>query len=443
MFLHAHHLVATNPSNANPTAIFSKWLSHELLHAGNTTYMIGNLIGAGTANGDYNNWLLSRIKALFNPVTSRSNTSRPTFSPIATFTYNGPVDVNPYIYLLGADPDNISNVTSFIQDMSSIVHEQISGSKQLGAHFEHSSGAQMMTHFYHGPALPTWHWFPVKPPIEPIDITAKSCAARMNFLTVPDDPVTPLAKHKYPDKDEVLTKSLYLVTKPTESTSSEYEENYVTFDVDEHVTPDVRYFDPYEYNPSKLSYTILTGLCIESAEIDGFMVPQPNLDQSLATENSYLLNAALPLTCIRLPAQINSNLALCIYNRTINSHSNPAVHVNLYNSDNVILPNFSVEMLETRPATLFGFSTKQQIKRFSRAFNSFGFNIQSREESNPPNIPRYSIYAWSSYRYLNPEVASKTPLLDKVYLILNFRTIYGTNVTMAQSVHPSILIPKA
>nr|BCD56391.1 putative coat protein [Lichen partiti-like RNA virus sp.] len=440
MFLKAHHIIATRPSNLNPVTTYNDWLQMNVT-SGTPALDIGQLLGQGTQSGNYNNWISSRVQSLFNPVTSRSNTNRPTLAPIPSFPYPTTTwDINPYIYLLNADKDNIHTTLTFIKTMSNIVHEQITGSFQLGTHFSTQSGVQIMTHFYSGPSLPTWHSLITKPSDN--DVTSTTFAETIKFLSTPIGKVE--TNLPFPEKDDIIDKMLYLVKKSTSHNNSDEPDSYMEFDSDTDVLPDVRYFDPYGYSPSTLPFTIMAGLHIETAEIDGFTIPQPNTDYSLRNENSHFLQSALPMHIIK-PGNIIGNALdrTIIAERTLHDSGAPKVHVSLYDMMQNRIPYFDQQVRDSLPSTLPGFDATPHVGFFQRAFSSFGFRIPSLERSKPPNIHNDSIYAWSSYRYINRNVARTTTRRTRTYMICNFRTIYGTNITMSQSIHPSKLIPFA
>jgi len=441
--LKAHHLVATNPTNANPSDVLTKWINTVVVTKGSTIITIANLIGAATTGGTYNNWFQTRLRSLFNPVTSRSNTNRPTFSPMPTFSYENSFDVNPYIYLLGADDDNIHTVSTFISSMSTIVKEQLSGSKQLGSLFDTPSGVQILTHFHHGPALPTWHFFTTSKTDPFEDITPTAFAKTLNFLTEPRTEKTPATELKYPQSDDDIDTQLYLVCKPTEDDPKAETDTFVTFNTRQHVVPDVRYFDPYDYSPSKLAFTIMDGLCTETEELDGFIVPQPDLNASLATENSHILNSAIQLKKITTALTIGNSSRIALINRTTSEETLPRVGLSLYDYSKNRLPYFKTKVNDKLPNGLFGFSPLKNLTFFKHAFSYIGFLTPNMDTKEPPHQPEHRFYAWSSYRYTNTNVKRATAQDLKVYMLLNFRTVYGTNVTMSQSGHPSRLIPTA
>jgi hypothetical protein len=349
-------------------------------------------------------------------------------------------DFNPYIYLLNADKDNVHMTLTFVKSMSSIINEQLTGSTQLGSLFAPISGVQIMTHFYHGPALPTWHWLVPKP--TEAEISATTFATAIKFLAEPAK--TNGYTLPYPEKDDVIDKLLYLVKKVAKHDPETSPLTYSLFDSDDDVLPDVRYFDPYNYSPSSLPFTMMTGLSIETEEIDGFTVPQPLLDNSLHDDNAHVLQSAVPLSLIRKAYEIgNGTTPTDLISRNTHSYESPKIGISLYDLSSNILPYFDQQVAETTPTSLFGFKAEEHHTRFSRAFSHFGFRLPSLEKSSPANVPDHKLYAWSSYRYMNKYIPSTKPRITRVSMLLSFRTVYGTNVTLSQSVHPSRLIPLA
>jgi len=443
MFLKAHNIVATRPTNLNPSTVYNDWLQM-LLITGAPNLYIAQLLGANLSTGTYANWVSDRVQTLFNPVTSRSNTARPTFSPIATFPFESTTwGVNPYTYLLNADKDNVYTTLSFVKSMSQIVSEQIPSSAQLGSMFSNFSGLQILTHFYHGPALPTWHFITPKPAENGNEISATDFATAIRYLK------KPIAKAdttlKYPTDDSVIDTTLYLVHSSKKHDNNQEPDDYIDFDSTKHVHPDVRYFDPYEYTPSKLAFTVMTGLSIESEEIDGFSVPQPNPGISLYDENSFILQSAVPLKIIKKSSTLgNATMITTLATRPFVSSLHSKVGLSLYDLSANRLPIFDQQVREPLPPTgLYGFDLFTNVGFFTRAFNYFGYRLATIDTSYDPNVPEEQLYGWSSYRFINPSVRRNVALYDRSYMLFNFRTIYGTNITMSQSVHPSLLIPKA
>jgi hypothetical protein len=443
MFFKAHNIVATRPTNLNPSTVYNDWLQMQLV-TGTPNLYIAQLLGANLSLGTYANWVSDRVQTLFNPVTSRSNTARPTFSPIATFPFESTTwGINPYIYLLNADKDNIYTTLSFVKSMSEIISEQIPGSIQLGSMFSNFSGLQILTHFYHGPALPTWHYCIPKPTENGNEISSTNFATTIHFLQQPTAKAD--VTLKYPTDDSVIDKILYLVHASKKHDENKEPDDFIDFDTTKHVHPDVRYFDPYEYTPSKLAFTVMTGLSIETEEIDGFSIPQPNPGISLYDENSFALQSAVPLKSIKKASTIgNADVLITLASRPFISSQHSKIGLSLYDLSSNRLPIFDQQVREPIPTTgLYGFDALTHVGFFTRAFNYLGYRLASIDESYPPNIPNEQLYGWSSYRYLNSNVRRNVAMFERTYMLFNLRTIYGTNVTMAQSVHPSLLIPKA
>lgn len=88
---------------------------------------VKNILGALTAVGTYPSKLIEAAETLFNPVTLRSQSQRAMFSRLQTFAYEADVttNVNPYIYLLGADVNNIGVVSNFLSTMGNHIKSEL------------------------------------------------------------------------------------------------------------------------------------------------------------------------------------------------------------------------------------------------------------------------------------------------------------------------------
>lgn len=61
-----------------------------------------------------------------------------------------------------------------------------------------------------------------------------------------------------------------------------------------HIYPDVLWFQPYSKNPSALNYALTLGLLIEYDDLDGVVIPIPNIQMSLTGNNSMYLQRTIP-----------------------------------------------------------------------------------------------------------------------------------------------------
>lgn len=110
------------------------------------------------------------------------------------------------------------------------------------------------------------------------------------------------------------------------------------------------------------------------------------------------------------------------------------------------LPNFdaNIPINAQEVFRLYGFHPTEHISSIHRCSNTAAFKHGTFSEAQTTvnaTLPKF--YAWSSYRFINNNLKKKEAHDKRVSFIIDFRTSYGTNVTMARTVHPFKLIPKA
>jgi len=179
---------------------------------------------------------------------------------------------------------------------------------------------------------------------------------------------------------------------------------------------------------------MICGLIIETTEIDGFMVPQPNPSSSLNEENAQYQQSCVPYSAI-IPGTTTSTQ---VRHREVTSDDFQKVSISFYDMTTNRLPQFDASVAEaTIPATLDGFSRVEHIGWLEAAWSMTGFKTGNRQTVK---IPKNFIRAWSPYRYV---LGPARPNHDNTYMLLNLRTIFGTNPTLAETRHPSTIIPSA
>jgi len=438
MFLHAHHLLANTRTNIDPTVLMNKWYNTTFITMNSATtpiqYKIANFFGTnytdGTTSSTHFNWLNECITTLFNPVVGRSLAARPTFRPHpVTFPSFPSTDFNPYTFYLASDAPNIFQTTRFIDEISSFFKSCNLASVQLGSIFAKTSGLALLTHALSEPALPTWHVLTVKSSDSDVPDFKDDTDYATTIKFLGDQSYTTRTQLKYPTDDTVITKLLYLVSKGKHD-DSKSPETFVTFDPRIHTHPRVRFFDPYDYSPSKLVYSVINGLIIETFEIDGFTVPNVNLRSSLDEDNSQFLQSAVRSGLIR-PA--TSTLPTFVIKRTVTRSDKQKVSLSMFNFSRTRLPQFDQDVSDhTLPASLPGFRSTPHVRATELSSNHYSYKAV-RDHT----LPR-TIHAWSSYRYVSRQAAS---INADIFFLLSFRTNYGTNVTLSESKHPSLLIP--
>jgi len=438
MFLHAHHLLATTRANIDPTVLMNQWYDTTFFtvatNATTYSYKIANFFGTNyddsSSCSTHSNWLNSCVNTLFNPVVGRSLAARPTYRPHPVhFPSYTTFDMNPYFHYLLADNNNIFNTVHFIDEISGFFKNETTSTIQLGAIFSKTSGISLLTHALSEPALPTWHVLNVKssPTDVPSHKTDKEFATKISFLTEPS--YSPKLKLKYPTDDSVIEKIFYLIRKGKHDDKNS-PDTFITFNPNVHVYPRTRYFDPYDYSPSKLAYTVMNGILIETFEIDGFSIPNVNLRSSLDEENSQFLQSAIRSGCLQYATSTSGTFAI---KRTVTRSDRQKVSLGMFNFARTRLPHFDEDTSDsTMPTSLSGFRAVPHVRSTSLGSNHYGYHAEALHDTPRP------VKAWSSYRFVSTQAST---LNQHVFFLLSFRTSYGTNVTMSESSYPAFLLP--
>jgi len=439
MFTIAHTIAASVRGNSEPNVILQQWFDTSLTTDGSISVRVGHLIGAGiNDSGRYENWLQTACIGVFNPVVLRSLSQRPVFQRIPYTAHSTSMkNTNPYVFLLNADEYNVPSSISFIESISDLVKSDLNASSQLGGIFSLISGINIVTHAYSDYSLPTWHFKSLG-----MHDTVKSAAdfaSSLQFMSL--NRVDKKTTVVYPSDASSITQSLYLLDNKARDYSLD-PDNLVLFNTRMHVFNPWRLFDPYDYLPSKFAYPVVCGLLIETHEIDGFGIPQPNLRSSLREDNSQFLQSALRLDCVR--TAINAS-AHPIVRRSVTRDDKQKVHVSFYDMarNRLGIPSLTVSEASV-PSSPKGFDIVHNVRGFFRMFNTIGYRTGSTSQSSSPHK---EVTAWSCYRFIDPSAPIVTAESEidyaYVYFLLNFRTMFGTDVTLAQIEHGAKLIPIA
>lgn len=270
--------------------------------------------------------------------------------------------------------------------------------------------------------------------------TATQFATAISFMI--NDPLNPEGEIPFPADAATYTANAYLASNVA------YDRNREPFPVkafnaDKDITPDVDFFDPYNYHASVLALTAMSGLTIETSELDGITIPLPNVRTSLVANNSQLLSSAIPLRNIVYALPTVEDFALVLTKRSKNIDRAQRLYVSILDMSVNRLPVFDSTVTAAIPPRLPGYKYVPNICHLETMSNAGTMSHNSTVRPGKPfTRPDHSIYAWSSYRYVNPNLRATESILDRVSMFLTFRTIYGTNVTMMRTQHPSKLFPQ-
>jgi len=434
--LTAHHLIATTRSNVDPSDVLLRLYSTTILTSANTTYKIGNLFGTHYNNGthDYthSNWLNLVLESVFNPVVGRALTQKPTFSriPLTGYSVTADQDVNPYIYALSAQDDNIDVMSDFIRSASRYTKADTSSSVVLGQLLQTISGITILNYSIEPTTLPTWTHLNVSATHVPThDATHANFAVHTQFLHAPP---TLNGTIPYPPDFGNTPISLLLMT-DTDADPNTSPTIFQEFDGKIHISPTVMYFQPYDVSPSSLAHTITLGIKIELSEIDGFTIPAENPTQSLIDNNSMLMQSAIRLDKIH-PTNMIADPTV-IRTRAILDTLHQPLGLAFCNMSHNILPRFvKTQVPVAFPAQLPGFTSQS-----NHTNPDYAFSYAASKHDNPANLPNNHVHAWSSYRIVS---RLRNPTLIDKYFLVSLRPVYGLNVTLSRSRNPSLIIPK-
>nr|QOI17262.1 capsid protein [Caloscypha fulgens partitivirus 9] len=446
IFVHAHNSAATVKASASLDESLQAFYRIKVT----SNMSIGNFFGQLMESNNLDSKLNQSFLALFNPIIERSiqrrNTLAPT--PISSYEFNSTADFNPYVHLLHCTDIDTSEMQTICESVSVALSTILPMKGQLGTLYDSLNGLDIQRHAYSSYALPTWHATSISAQVtktSPTHQNVKERAVSLKFLQT----FTPANSTtlKYPTDASTIDTLLYLVKKVTKTDnfpdpSTDHRKFHPIYDV----SPRLRVLDPYDTNVSGLSSVIYCGLIIESLELDGSIVIQPDTDSSLDEENSQVLQSAVPLQAIlRSTSFLGTTHTTAVHavQRTITtSHSQKASAI-LYDAGESRLGVFDTSVDEPVPASLPSFRIRENTSWFTRMYNHINYKTSAPGESTDDTgtrVPNGTIVAWSPYRYVSRTWTAKDQS-SHVYMLLNLRTIFGMNIPLSEIAHPNTVIP--
>lgn len=445
IFLYAHNMSVEADTSRNVQAAIENLLSWPVFRHGqtDTSIYVGQYFSAGTEDGTYHSWMFQTLNLLFSPVTGKSILRRTNIQEIPCFNMQISIDhsddeliCNPYIMFLNASDQNAFNMNKFLKEFSTVVKADLNGTFQLGAVPDDLSGIAILNHGYSTYAMPTWHStsFIVDKVDTPIMVT--TYAKRIQFLQ----------SSAYSKKSDVLqlptgatiAKRMFLsISNNKHSPKNEPTSDKVTtFDADIHEHPNVLHLLAYEEGDGPVSYSILCGLKIEFFEIDGTSVPAPNPSEKLSNNNSQYGQGAIPLTHVLKGYGEMDETTVAPLPRAKLRALLQQISIDLYDLSINRLGYVDADVDDDAiPDVIPGFQAVDHIRGFRRMYSKFSFIM-----GNPPPIGKRRLPLWSPYRIIYPE-ANVAPAPKTIFMMSNFRAMYGTHVPMVETDAPSIVIP--
>jgi hypothetical protein len=454
-FLQMHNYTASTDTSRNAQDNMHNFLASLLFRAYTGTRatdyqdVYNAHLFSTTPAGIFQSHLYNVVATLFSPVTGKSLIRRTNIEAVILRSTpminvnqtNGYAKAtnNMYIHMLNANGSDTMNITSFIQDFSNIVKNEFDGKFQLGAVPDDMSGLSILNHGYSLPALPTWHskkitlssgTLPTKTILDP-----ETYATERKFL----QPAPKYAKGKdipWPSKEDPgLWSHIYLTLKGHAHDENEEPDDFIEFNPEHHESPRCFWLQPYTEGDQTIFYSMISGLIIESAEIDGSSVPMPDTTVALKIENGNFLQGSLPIVNT-MHAYVNDQYcSINVIERYQPSRSLNKISIDLYNMAQNRLPQFDADVEDTTDnPTLPGFNIVQHVRKFALAFSKLSF-VQEN-----PTTTQERLVVWSPYRFVTFD-NDAPPTEKQIYMIFNFRTMYGTHIPASATEHPNTLIP--
>lgn len=451
LFCSLHNILASARTHTTIDDILHEWYQCVILRYDAATVpvsiTVANIIGANPNNNIYENTIARMFRQLVTNHLNKPIRQRPVLRAISYTVYtttHGIHNINPYWYLLGHSPQQCYELSICIDQISIFLGEKFSKSCQLYQVYEIQSGQAITNHYYVNQQLPTSHTLPTTPPYVSV-LTDGDFASEIGYAQprtqVPSELKVRLTEHDDPSSGEKLkkihlTKAAFLYTSDKPHDDKDPDTIYKHDDF-ESTHPNILLYSPWSTGVSSLARTITTGLLIESAEIDGFKVPQPNIASTLYSENAYFLSSAVPFTrCnTRYPNNINH---MYLYNRSERMRDEHPVSVSMYDISEQRLPTFPAIINFAIPAIMPGFQPTNHVRDLRLTSSKFAYNIIPGKPHNyEEEIPKY-IHLWSSYRWIDPSAPNDQ---SSRYFLANLRTTYGSNPLLVKAHHPFYTIP--
>lgn len=445
MFLAMHNITASADTSRDVPTAMAAFLNTIMFAHGNgmrNSIYASNYVSAAFQADEYNaSWMYKLCDMLFSPVCGKTHLRR---SNIEKIRFTAPeVAINsdvisettdPYTHFLLADEENVFTMTKMVEKMSLIMKADFDAKFQLGAISADLSGVSILVHGYSNLALPTFHSKKHEPMTKsPTEKTDKEYAKAISFLQ--EESVTRGTEHyTWPDDDTNLIKKFYLILKGKYKSDDEPDKD-VLFTKKNDLFPGVFWLDPYTEGDGPISYAMICGLLIESAEIDGSSVPMPNPAYALSIGNRYFLQGAVDLRYISKKFHNTAAYATSVLARVEREHDDIHVSHDLYDlsSNRIGTLNSDAPNLVNAP---YGFNIIDGVRASWRMFSK----LVVKNGTSPAN--KANLHVWTPYRHVVGTSSTKIGTKD-IYAIFNFVTNYGTHIPLVETRHPSQLLPSS
>lgn len=438
LFFMAHHVLATNQTNTPVATLINTWLNYDVMSEPAPT-TVAQYIGMDPNYHTDLNWLSDPLMQMFNPTTARSHTLRPTLNtinlkPQVHTNYNAET-INPYVHVLCLDPRNIRVMRHTLASISKAVSSLYPSSKTLTELQQTEPNQQLLNHYYQNVLPPTAHVIATPPVIS--SIVTPSIQTKIKFHVKGSFSTK---KDLLPAQPGSLEKPCLYLTTGEVCDATEDPIEYIVENDDYPTSDQIRHFLPNDTKPENIYQNVITGKVIEIGELDSVAIPHINVQNSVLNENAHFLQSAIPISRTR-PIMPTATLAITEVARTHHDVLTPCVRIDLLQREIDRLPLFGPYLQAQIDNTLPGYTPVKNLPHTQFGCTSIGTIIDTQNEKITVGTERRHPLVWSSYRFLNTGPYTPAPLRAHIMFITNFRTLFGTNVTLKETEHPSKLIP--
>lgn len=486
-FSSLHDCIATMPGNSRPADIHQDFLARKLFkfvanYIDNKTFVsCADILGIRT-DGTSATYATGKwyqvFSSVFNPVLFRDFHRR---SSLATLDLQVPnfkkiSNINAYDILFSATPYNLAELKTVLNHLTPIIRSVVPMSKSLSQIISAASGINILQHGYSTFALPTWLANPDANNATFISGTGKltsedydSRATALTFLK--GDPIRPTATQDIKAGTLAGTTPTFasltfpwsLISGPS-AIPGPLNSDFVRFDDETHPTPRVLILDVLSSETVTAHLATLTGMIIESFEIDGTTIEHPNVNKSLASQNSLFADSAIPykyvLRATRFHVRTTTELPP-VHKRHLAkpSTSQPAASL-LRDRTAIELPEFpkpatkplgTATILDSGIFTTIPGLTADNVWNWLRYAQSFiGFRTlnpnSSDSDDDVTDMEKGRLYLWSPYTYTPVYDNDSSELipdleLNRSYFLSNLRSIFGTDINLVEVEHPFVAMP--
>jgi hypothetical protein len=470
LFTAIHDTTSEMPSNSTRFAIYTDLFTRVLYtiarpQSGQTTFSasIANFIGvnfsaaAATHTGSR---LFQTFQSFFNPVLFRDAQRRQTLASISIIppTFSSP-DLNFYDLVFSASSGNFNELRIVFSSIAASLNGSVPCKFDLATIISNSSGSSILSHGYSIPKLPLCNHTPVLTDGTLMTSltrqTPSQIAASLNYLQTPAPAVDSVRGQPSGtctvDNSHAVTISIdsilhRLSTTPATINVPHFSNDFEIFNEDRHTSPRVYVLNPTDPTTIDAWKVTCFGMTIESFDLDGTVIPVPNIHIGIGIENSWFADSAIPIRyTYRSIAHIHGNTTnpARARLRTISPRQTRMPAASL------LVDRTRVNLIRSAPTTVSGVTTATAFTGLTpvnavtwlQMMQSFlGFRTCDPRSPNItddtiPGMQQGRLIAWSPYTYVGVEPESEIDpdfSSSRIYFLTNLRSIYGTRAPLVE-----------